>query len=63
MGAGVVGVITLVIQILEVVTRFILDWKDAPIEVKVFGEELRVLIQTLSVTMIMQRCIGVTILR
>jgi hypothetical protein len=49
-GAGVVGVVGLAIQIVQVVTQFGLDWKDAPTAVKVFGEELRVLAQTLLVT-------------
>jgi hypothetical protein len=49
-GAGIVGVVGLAIQIVQVVTQFGLDWKDAPTEVKAFGEELQVLAQTLSVT-------------
>ena len=35
-GAGIVGVIGLTIQIAQVVVQFRLDWKDAPAEVKSF---------------------------
>ncbi|KAF7506984.1 hypothetical protein GJ744_011008 [Endocarpon pusillum] len=49
-GVGVVGVVGLAIQIVQVVTRCGLDWKDAPTEVKAVREELQVLAQTLSIT-------------
>jgi len=49
-GAGVVGVIGLAIQITQVVVQFGLDWKDAPHDVKTFLAELQTLKATLSET-------------
>jgi hypothetical protein len=49
-GAGVVGVVSLVMQIIQAVTKFGLDWKDTPTEVKAFMKELHVLATTLSAT-------------
>ena len=47
---GVVGVLGLTIQIIQVVKRFGLDWKAAPMEVKGFMNELESLKTVLSVT-------------
>jgi hypothetical protein len=49
-GAGIVGVIGLAIQITQVVVQFGLDWKDAPHDVKSFLAELQTLNTVLSVT-------------
>ena len=49
-GAGIVGVIGLTIQITQVVVQFGLDWKDAPADVKSFMTELRSLKIVLSET-------------
>ena len=49
-GAGVVGVISLAIQITQVVVQFGLDWKDAPDDVKKFMAELQSLNSVLSGT-------------
>ena len=49
-GAGVVGVIGVAIQITQVVVQFGLDWKDAPHDVKTFLAELQTLRATLSET-------------
>jgi Cdc6-like AAA superfamily ATPase len=49
-GAGIVGVIGLAIQITQVVVQFGLDWKDAPHDVKSFLVELQTLNTVLSVT-------------
>jgi hypothetical protein len=49
-GAGVVGVISLTIQIAQVVIEFGLDWKDAPHDVKNFMVELQTLQIVLSET-------------
>lgn len=49
-GAGVVGVISLTIQIAQVVVNFGLDWKDAPGDVKIFMTELQSLNSVLSGT-------------
>jgi hypothetical protein len=49
-GAGVVGVISLAIQITQVVIQFGMDWKDAPDNVKTFMAELGTLKTVLSET-------------
>lgn len=49
-GAGIVGVIGLTIQITQVVVQFGLDWENAPKEVKGFSRELRSLKTVLSET-------------
>jgi hypothetical protein len=49
-GAGIVGVISLAIQITQVVVQFGLDWKDAPDNVKAFMAELGTLKTVLSET-------------
>jgi len=49
-GAGIVGVIGLTIQIAQVVVQFGLDWKDAPDDVKNFMAELQTLNAVLSET-------------
>lgn len=49
-GAGIVGIIGLAIQITQVVVQFGLDWKDAPHDVKSFLVELQTLNTVLSVT-------------
>jgi hypothetical protein len=49
-GAGIVGVIGLAIQITQVVVQLGLDWKDAPHDVKSFLVELQTLNTVLSVT-------------
>lgn len=49
-GAGVVGVVSLAMQVIQVVTQFGLDWRDAPTEVQAFMKELQVLASTLSAT-------------
>jgi hypothetical protein len=49
-GAGVVGVISLTIQITQVVVQFALDWKDALADVKSFMAELGTLKTVLSET-------------
>jgi hypothetical protein len=47
-GAGIVGIIGLAIQVAQVVSQFGLDWKDAPNDVKSFMTELQSLKTTLS---------------
>ena len=49
-GGGIVSVIGLAIQITQVVVQFGLDWKDAPVDVKMFMAELQILRTTLSET-------------
>jgi hypothetical protein len=49
-GAGIVGVLGLAIQITQEVVRFGLDWKDAPADVKAFMADLHTLRTTLSET-------------
>lgn len=49
-GAGIVAVLGLSIQITQVVVQFGLDWKDAPTEVKSFMNELQSLKTVLSET-------------
>ena len=49
-GAGIVGVLGLTIQIAQVVFQFGLDWKDAPTDVKSFISELQSLKTVLSET-------------
>lgn len=49
-GAGIVGVIGLTIQITQVIVRFGLDWKDAPTDAKSFISELGALKTVLSET-------------
>lgn len=49
-GVGIVGVLSLTIQITQVVVQFGLDWKDAPAEVKSFMAELQSLKSVLSET-------------
>src|ERR1700722_11420282 len=49
-GAGIVGVIGLTIQITQVVVQFGLDWKDAPHDIKTFLAELQTLKTVLSET-------------
>jgi hypothetical protein len=49
-GAGVVGVISLAIQITQVVIQFRMDWKDIPDNVKTFMAELGTLKTVLSET-------------
>ena len=49
-GAGIVGVLGLTIQIAQVVIQFGLDWKDAPTDVKSFLSELKSLKTVLSET-------------
>ncbi len=49
-GAGIVGVLGLTIQISQVVVQFGLDWKDAPAAVKEFMTELQTLKTILSET-------------
>lgn len=49
-GAGIVGVLGLTIQISQVVVQFGLDWKDAPAAVKEFMSELQTLKTVLSET-------------
>jgi hypothetical protein len=49
-GAGIVGVIGLTIQITQIVVQFGLDWKDAPRDVKSFLAELQTLKTVLSET-------------
>lgn len=45
---GIVGVLSLTIQIFQVAIQFGLDWKDAPKDVKAFGLEIRSLQITLA---------------
>ncbi|KAH0560006.1 hypothetical protein GP486_003478 [Trichoglossum hirsutum] len=40
-GADIVGVIGLTIQIIQVIIKFGLDWKDAPKDIKMFITELQ----------------------
>ncbi|KIX02772.1 uncharacterized protein Z518_08714 [Rhinocladiella mackenziei CBS 650.93] len=47
-GSSIVGVISLAIQITQVVMQFGLDWKDAPHDVKTFMAELQTLNTVLS---------------
>jgi hypothetical protein len=47
-GAGVVGVISLAIQIFKISVEFGLDWKDAPANAKSFMDEPQVLKTVLS---------------
>jgi hypothetical protein len=47
-GTGIVGVISLAIQITQAVVQFGLDWKDAPHDVKTFLAELQTLNTVLS---------------
>jgi hypothetical protein len=49
-GTGIVGVISLAIQITQVVVQFGMDWKDAPDAVKAFMAELGTLKTVLSET-------------
>lgn len=49
-GTGIVGVISLTIQIAQVIVQFGLDWKDAPDDVKKFMSELQSLNSVLSGT-------------
>ncbi|KAH8680099.1 hypothetical protein BGZ60DRAFT_401309 [Tricladium varicosporioides] len=49
-GAGIIGVISLTIQITQVVAQFGVDWKDAPENVKTFIAELGTLKNVLSET-------------
>jgi hypothetical protein len=49
-GAGIIGVIGLTIQITQVAVQFGLDWKDAPHDVKIFLAELQALKTVLSET-------------
>ena len=49
-GAGIVGVISLLVQISQVVVKFGMDWKDAPDNVKAFMAELGTLKTVLSET-------------
>ena len=49
-GAGIVGVLGLTIQIAQIVIQFGLDWKDAPTDVKSFMSELQSLKTVLSET-------------
>lgn len=49
-GAGIVSVLGLTIQITQVVVQFGLDWNDAPTDVKSFMQELRSLRTVLSTT-------------
>ncbi len=49
-GAGVVGVISLAIQITQVMVQFGIDWKDAPEAVREYIAELRTLKTVLSET-------------
>ena len=49
-GSGIVGVLSLTIQITQTVVQFGLDWKDAPKEVKSFMSELQSLKTVLSET-------------
>ena len=49
-GAGIVGVLGLTVQITQVVVQFGLDWKDAPTSIKDFMKELRSLKTVLSET-------------
>jgi hypothetical protein len=46
-GASVVGVAGVAIQIVQLVTQFCRDWKDAPADVRTFIDDLQVLAQTL----------------
>src|ERR1700742_1108793 len=47
---GIVGIISLTVQITQVVIQFGLDWKDAPHEAKTFLAELQTLKTVLSET-------------
>jgi hypothetical protein len=47
---GIVGVISLTIQIAQTVVQFGLDWKDAPHDAKTFLNELQTLKTVLSET-------------
>jgi hypothetical protein len=47
---GIVGVVSLTIQITEVVVQFRLDWKDIPHDAKTFRSELQTLKTVLSET-------------
>jgi hypothetical protein len=49
-GAGIVGVVGLVIQVTQVVVQFGMDWKNAPDDVKAFMAELGALKTVLSET-------------
>src|SRR5262245_10059730 len=49
-GSGVVGVIGLAIQIIQVTVQFGLDWKDAPADARSFVAELQALKTVLSET-------------
>jgi hypothetical protein len=49
-GAGIVGVISLTIQITQVIIQFGMDWKDAPDNVRTFMAELGTLKTVLSET-------------
>src|SRR5437667_158507 len=49
-GAGIIGVISLTIQITQVVVQFGLDWKSAPADIKSFMVELGTLKTVLSET-------------
>src|SRR5690606_16170423 len=48
--AGVGGVISLAIQIIQITVHFGLDWKDAPADAKSFAAELQALKTVLSET-------------
>lgn len=47
-GAGIVGVVGLAIQVTQVVAPFVIDWKDAPDNVRTFMAELGTLKTVLS---------------
>lgn len=47
---GIVGVVSLTIQITQVVVQFRLDWKDVPHDAKTFRSELQTLKTVLSET-------------
>lgn len=49
-GAGIVGMISLTMQIAQAVVQFGLDWKDVPHDVKSFMDELQALKTVLSET-------------
>ncbi|RDW77988.1 hypothetical protein BP5796_05840 [Coleophoma crateriformis] len=49
-GAGIVGVVSLAIQVSQVIVQFGMDWKDAPDSIKAFMAELGTLKTVLSET-------------
>jgi hypothetical protein len=50
MGGGIVGIVGLTIQVIQIVQQFGSDWKSAPQDVKHFVVEIEALRMTLSIT-------------